>query len=101
MWCASFYRSYDTINDLKGEELLMAPGECRLHPETVEVSGGHVCSKFSWERAYDDLTPVARWWLDGATENDKLRLLRAEIKRLKNANALLRKKLRDANVKLL
>lgn len=95
MWCARFSRHYESVEGLRGKELLYAPGQCTLNPVWTEVSGAHVCSSFVWARSYGDLTAAASWWLGNHERNQDQKDMRKEVKRLKEANRLLRDKLKQ------
>ena len=95
MWCARFVRHFEDVEGLRGKDHLYAPGQCTLNPVWTEVSGAHVCSSFVWERAYNGLTAVASRWLRDSERTLEQKDLRKEVKRLKEANRLLREKLKQ------
>jgi hypothetical protein len=61
------------------------------------VSGNHYCSSFFIGPSLygQGATILAQWWLDGQERADTVKTLKAEVKRLKEANRNLRAKTRE------
>ncbi len=94
-WCRHFYRSLDSVEGKHGKEWLFAPGECTRDPVHIPVNGAHVCGSFEFmtnKHNYDGTSLIVAWWL--RLNDDSSRKLKSEIKRLKEANAKLRAKLK-------
>lgn len=96
MWCKHFAREIsDEQSKLNGLKYLELPGNCTLQPTHIQVSGNHYCSSFMLgaRSGYGQGgSLIADWWLAHVAECEKIEELRAEVKRLKDANRQLRNK---------
>lgn len=99
MWCRHFCRPSEGVsysfND--PEAYLRAPGKCLKDPVSVTKTGADICGAFAFEKShhdYDELPQIARMWLDMRQWHNEKKELRAEIRRLKEANSKLRAKLK-------
>lgn len=97
MWCRNFYRPPNNSLYDDPEAYLHAPGKCLKDPVAVAKTGADICGAFAFEKLqqdYDELPQIASMWLDMRQWHNEKKELRAEIRRLKEANSKLRAKLK-------
>lgn len=95
MWCISFRETEERRGDLQGEKYLRRPGQCTLNPVWVDVTADHFCRHFLQEVSnYGETSTIANWWINSHADRDKSKERAKEMKRLREANKVLREKLK-------